>query len=192
MLDRRSGVAMDTSAQNDLINEALAKITLAADWPWLYDTYEFSASADVGDEVLPEGLRRIEAVTIDGYESYLTSQQEIDAWDNQYASNRRGYSVRGDRLHFRPTQSAGTTISVRYIAAEDRLEDDTDEPYLPAQYHDALIDLAAGLTLERTGQLARARLLTDRYDEWVKDMKRNAFRLGGRTGRIRVRPGGGI
>lgn len=191
-LDRRSGVRMDTTAQNDLVNEALAKLTLAADWPWLHDVYEFAAVTGVGDEVLPDGLRRIESVTVAGYEAFLTSQQEIDAWDNTYSSARRGYSVRGDRLYFRPTQTTGTTISVRYVAGEDRLEDDSDEPYLPEQYHDALIDLAAGLALERTGNLARARLLTDRFDQWVAGMRRTALRVGGSTGRVRVRPGGGI
>lgn len=189
---RRSGVAYDSTALDDLVNEALAKITVAADWPWLWDTYEFSATADVGDEVLPAGLRRIDKVTIDGYEAYLTSHTEIDAWDNTYSTSRRGYSVLGDRFYFRPTQSAGVTVTIRYLAGEDRLEDDTDEPYLPEQYHDALIDFAAGLALERAGNLARARLLTDRFDQWVRDMRRTALSMSGRSGRIRVRPGGGI
>lgn len=191
-VDRRSGVAFSTAALNDLVNEALAKLTLAADWPWLWSTYTFTATTDDGDQALPVTFRRVESVTIDGYEAHVASPQIIDAWDNLYSSDRRSYTVRGGTLSFRPTQTTGTSISVRYIAAEARLEDDADEPLLPEQYHDALIDLAAGLALERTGNLTRARLLTDRFNEWAVGMKRTALRVGGNAGRIHVRPGSAI
>lgn len=190
--NQRSGVAYDSAALNDVLNEALAKLSLAADWPWLWDVWEFDTVADTDNELLPAGLRRIDSVNIGGYPGFLSSIDDVDAWDYGYSSPRRSFAVRGDTLYWKPSQAAGTAVAVRYVGSEDRLEDDADEPLLPAEYHDALVDFAAGLALERAGNLQRAQRLLDRYESWLRDMRKSARRVSGNVGRIRVRPGGGI
>lgn len=191
-VDRRSGVAFDTAALTDLINEALAEVTLAADWPWLRDTHEFDATTDLGEEDLPEGFRRIVNVTVGGYESFPSSYNDLASWDYGYSNGRHSFAVVGSTLHFRPTQTTGTAVVVNYVADEVPLEGDADEPLLPEQYHYVLVNLATAYALERVGNLARAKVLRDRYEEGLRLMRRSALRQGGNTGRIRVRPGGGI
>lgn len=189
---RRTGVAYDDTALTDVINEANLRISLEAEWPWLHASTTISATVDDGTEALPVGFRRVTSVTIDGYEAVPIAVDEIDSWDNVYSSTRRGYTVRGTDLLFRPTQATGTDILVRYIASEEPLTGSTDTPLMPEAYHDAIVDLASAIVLERVGQLARADRFERRYADWLARMKANAVRLGGRVGRIRVRPGGGV
>lgn len=190
--NRRSGVLYDDAALDDLINEAVQRIALEAEWPWLHALYEFTATDDDGTQALPDGARRVSSVNLGGYEAFVTSIENLDAWDNVYVTSRHGYAVRGTDLLFRPTQPAGTTITVRYIRSEPRLTGERDTPLLPDVYHDAVVNLACAIANERVGNFKRAEQFDRRYTDWLRTMKANALRVGGRTGRIRVRPGGGI
>lgn len=192
-VDLRSGVGLTDAATNDAINEALARLSTVDDWPWLVaEPLELEAVADEGQYDLEPDTRKVLSVTVEEMPCTWVAPDVIDSWDGASGAPARAYTVRGLLLDLRPLPAEADEIIVRYLVHEPRLTADDDEPLLPSAYHDVLVDFAAGIALERVGELARADRSMDRFDKWVKSMRATARRQGPDVGRIRVRPGLGF
>lgn len=184
-VDRRTGVAVDATARTELINEALLALSTEFDWPWLQRTYTFTTTG-ADDYSLPFGVDRIRYVTIDGDEP-----PRGDVVDSDIDNGKRQWSVWADRLIV--PVSTGATVKVRYHSTENALESDGDEPYLPEQYHSAVVELAVSLVLDRHGDgspasVARSVAAEKKYQDWLRRMRRGVSRAAGPRA-ARVRPG---
>jgi len=190
-VNRKTGIAVDSTALNGFINEAVQAVGEERDWPWLSYTDTFPTQADQSDYVLPVDWSRTVSVTVDGAPTRRINTADADAWE--YVTDRPwfyGYSIDAGVLTLKPAPSALVTVIHRYVRAEPELEVDADEPLIPERFHGAIACYAAALVLERHGDVTKADMQRAEYERWLRRM-RDAMSRSQQPSRIRIRPGAG-
>jgi hypothetical protein len=189
-IERRSGVALDSRALTELVNEALQAVSTEYDWPWLTGTRTFTTQPDVTTYPMPFDANRIRYVTVNGDE--ITKRRIIDL-----DIGRCGWTVHGDQLVLSPVPSAATPVLVRYHGTESDLASDTDSPALPPEYDHAVIEFALMRVADRADESntaagqRKAERAQKAYDGWIRRMRRGCQRTAGPIA-PRVRPGSAI
>ena len=200
-IDRRTGVATDTSAQTEWINFVLNELALEERWPWLEKTTTVSLVAGTKSYALPTDVRTVVSVHDDQEHDYDTGSirdlalfNRSDDVPSQFGFGYF-YATDGLNIFVAPAPSASGTLTVRYIANETALSGDSDSPLLPSSYHQAVVELAAFLVQNRrmagTDDQRRADAYQKAYGRIVHKMKREALRRVGPARVARIRPGAG-
>lgn len=183
---RRTGVAMDTAALTELVNQALAGISAEQDWPWLEREVTFATVDGTAGYTPTSGWSRTKQVVINGDDLEHYAGADL-SWYGEVGTPR-GFRIVADQLVLYPTPNAVHTVTHRYIASEDLLVDDADTPSLPVAYHPAVVEYASWLAMMRTGDSKRAGMFFASWEGWRERMK-DSRRRTLRRHRIRVRPG---
>lgn len=191
-------VGVDTTDQlvtanvvNRFVNAALHLISAEHDWPWLKATDTVTTVDGTGEYDMPADFLRGRQVRIDG-EDPMGRYDKSDLDQRWPSSESRGkpydWTIEG-QLILRPIPDNVYTVVVDYIREEPELLNDSDEPLMPATFHDAIVERATVLTFRRTGNLERAQAALLEYAEWKKVMVTGDTRRFTGPGRIRIRPG---
>lgn len=169
----------------DMVNAALRAVSTEQDWAWLEDSESLIVTAGV-DLLIPDAdwERTISLHRTDGWELERKPVQEVA---RIVASGQpKMYAVTGDKLLVRPTPASGPgALTHRYIRAEPELTDDTDEPLLPARWHDLIVEYAAYLGFRREGDDTSSMTAKAAYDDLLQQMIPHAHRTA------QAAPGGG-
>lgn len=189
-LDRLTGVGMDTAAQTAWINAALDHIASERDWPWLEGTATFNTAAGTAQYSLPADWQRTRVLLVGGDPAHFVNVAEGDDWtDWDQTEARWSYTIDADNITIYPTPGAVVACTHRYVKTETALSGDSDEPLLPARYHWAAIHLAASFEFLRMGDMPRAAVHQQQYDQMFKRMVRSSHKTQGPY-LARIRPGG--
>ena len=134
-------------------------------WDFLCDTATDDIAAGDGDVDLPSDFKRVDALylydaqgaQIDFTFLPYTQFQEVSFGDDGSAAAEgvpEWWSERGNQIVFYPRADAVYSISIEYVLHAPDLDQDTDEPLLPVEYHDVLVYGAAAelAARERDGQ----------------------------------------
>lgn len=191
-LDRKSGVAMDVSAQTEWLNEAVQAISEERDWPWLDGYATFSTVAGTAAYDLPTDWKRTRAVTYDGAPANRISIVDGDAYDYGFDDWRGqvSYSIESSDLIFYPTPQSVVTVKHRYVKQEPLLDNGTDTPLMPSHFHQAIVAYACARVMDRIDP-QRADSFDAEYERWKVRMLDAAARSQ-QPARVRVRAGGGF
>lgn len=193
-VDHRTGRAFDPTALTELVNAAVQEMSLDGDWPWLDKTTTIATIVGTGDYALPFDFNMVSGVTVDGTEYFPVSMREIDAYatDPSYPSAWPAVGVFGVQdgvLFLRPIPGAVFSALVRYDAAEPLLVNDGDEPIIPENYHQAIVELAASYAFDRVGNTAQSQRFQARYERIVAKLRKGVQRQKRGPFIARVRPG---
>lgn len=179
---------------NRHIDAALRHVAADYDWPWLVIEASIPLVVNVGDYDPGEGwIKTIDLALSQGAElgplTYISalSLDEMYPYPDQ-RGNPRHYAIVNNKLRLRPVPDGAMTAMHRYKTGEPPLADDTAEPLMPAEYHDQLVELVAGMALGATRD-TRGQDFWARYVAWSKRLRDEHTRKNGAQ-RIRVRPGG--
>lgn len=169
----------------NLINSALHMNEMDADWPWL-ETSETIAPVNGQENYTPNAnwLRTLELQWGD-----YPPLTKVDIRDLRAIGSPAGrpqfYAVYGDQLRVRPVPTGTTpTMTHLYIRTQPDLSSGSDSPLMPANFHYAIVELAAYLGFRRIHQLPEAGGAQAAYQEWLK-------RMLARVERVSPSPGGG-
>lgn len=157
------------------INDGASRIVRRVDSLQTEEQASLSVTAGVDYVAAPANLIRVQAVTrADRVPvSEITGRQlrELSASAGMpavFALRKVSGSV---RLMLWPTPSASTTFTLDYIAGEDELVDDSDEPQrIPAAYHDLLVSFAKSRAFRNEDDFEMARL-------WMEDFESDLRRM---------------
>ena len=187
-LHRKTGIAVDTTALTEFVNEAVQAIGEERDWPW-QDAVDSFTSTGAEAYYLPSDYVRTRAVTVGSYPTNQISLAAHDAYDTTYMPGAlHTYTIEEGQLLIKPAPASGTTVVHRYVAEETPLVADTDEPLLPTRFHQAIVNYASAIVLDRAGDEKRAASARLEYERWLKRMTDSMVRSQ-QTARITVRPG---
>lgn len=193
-INRRTGKYLTDEALNDLINEALTALSLEARWPWLDAVATLTwPDDDSSTTPMPFSWQVIKSVTVGRADEYQPrAQRDLDTFDQGVSDFVRGYAVHGRTIELAPAPAAGATVVIRGTRLDGPLVRDTDEPFLPDAYTEAVIHHAAGTVFDRHHDAARREVHMDAYDGWVRRMKRSVRDQAQGPRLPRVRPGAGF
>jgi len=191
-LDRKTGMAMDASAKVEWINEAIQAISTERDWPWLDGLDSFNTADGTASYDNPSDWMRTRLITVAGAPAQRIDIADGDAYSVAFDDWRSyyHYALEGNDITFYPTPTAVLAVKHRYVKQEPMLDDGTDTPLMPSQYHQAIVSYAAARVMERMSD-PRAQTFDSEYERWKKRML-DATARGQQPTRVRVRAGGGL
>jgi hypothetical protein len=187
-----------TATVDGYINKAIRRIGTEHDWPWNEVLTTLTTVAGTGTLSLTgqTGWYKTRILHIEPYgalELYPLAQLLNTPTSFQGIPNM--YAIQADSLLVRPVPNAVYTINHVYYVIETTLTNTTDTPRLPAQYHDAIVDLAVYYgcvqNKEQSRYSPRATQYLEQYQAMLKVMRDNVRRTSA-TQRVRVRPGSQI
>lgn len=178
---------------DEAVNSALQLIADEADWPWLHAKATLNTVANTATYALTtvaSDLLFVERLTDPN--GYPITEREPFELEETYA-NTPGtpefFAVSEDNIFFRPIPNAVLAYSLYYVRAEKTLTADTDTPYLPSRYHDAVVAFASGFVHEIGERPERAAASMNRYEKvWRPRMSRAVERTS-TPRQMRIRPG---
>lgn len=180
---------------DDLINEALAAISVEEDWPWLGASTTFSTVSGTQSYTPPSDWARTKSLCIDGYSPMewrpLADIREAADSTSNFVDVPRFYTVWAEELLLGPKPGGAYTVRHDYIVSETALVADTDEPLMPAAFHYSIVAFAAHLASYRDGNLQRGAACLADYAAWKARMLGQRRRQSGPV-RVRIRPGRSI
>jgi len=188
---------MATPAQvNRHIASALRTVTSDYDWPWLIDEATVTLVAGTGDYAVPATwLKTYDLIVTAPDLGPLTYVSPLGI-DGMFDGVERGvpthFTIVESMLRIRPVPNASGTATHRFKLGEPALTADFgagSTPLMPAEFHDQLCELAAGMTLRSTRDSDRANEYFQAYAAWSKRLRDEGSRKKGAR-RIRVRAGG--
>lgn len=192
-LDRRTGLAFDTTAQTALVNEAVAFISADYSWPWLQAVETVTTVASTGtynvagDWAQTLELRRAS----DNFELIALSIGELeDSFDPSSDANGEpwAFAIYGEQIRLRPVPDAVYSLTHRYYKTEPVLSNTTDTPLMPVRFHHAIVEYAAHLAFRRAGKQNQASAALEGYKMWRERMADDRRRRVGPV-KVRIRPG---
>lgn len=204
-VNRRTGIAYDDTALNELVNMVLNDIAMEDDWPWLQATASLSQSAGTSSILaasLPTTARSFKSIidTTNGVVYDPTTIADVDGANSWYGTppaqfgTGSFFAVLGMDIYLTPAMPAAGTLTIRYIQNEPTLSADGSSPLLPVGYHHAVVDLVAYLVAGRRSgpdDGKRAGQYSEMYRRLIGDMKKTARRRISSTRMPRIRPGSG-
>jgi hypothetical protein len=187
-INRKTGIAFDTTALTEVVNEAVAAAGAEKDWEWL-DAVATFATDGSATYTLPADWARTRTVTVGSEQTRRLNIADGDSWSVLDEVGIYSYAIEGGNLVIYPTSSDGQTVTHRYVKFEPTLTDDADEPLIPARFHQAIVCYGAAVVCDR-GNDKRSDVFRAEYERWLKRMKDEKQRSQQPT-RKRVRPGAG-
>lgn len=187
-INRRTGQAVDATALNEIVNEAVQAVAEERDWAWMNTVDTFPTQSGTTDYVLPADWERTVAVTIDGHPARRINAADGDGYNFYEDRPVWGFVIDAGLISIYPEPGSVLTVKHRYVRSEPVLEVDSDEPLLPARFHGAVVNYAAALVSDRFHDIARGDAFRAEYKSWLRRMY-DASSRSQQPGRIRVRPG---
>lgn len=178
-----SDAMFTTAVCTDLANSALHMIEMDGDWPWLEATETITPISGTAVYTPDANWTR----TIEVQWGDYPPLQRVDISDLRALGSPAGrpqfYAVYAEKLQLRPVPNATSpAITHLYLRTEPDLVDGTDEPLMPAQFHYAIVELAAYLAYRRIHQLPEAGGAQAAYQEWVARMLARVNRVSSDQG----------
>lgn len=178
-----------TSTLNDLINESVAAIGSEADWPWLTVSTSFATVSGTAAYTPPADWVSTKQLIIDSYDPIvLRSITDVRSWPSTDRGVPAMYTIFDDDLILRPVPDGVYTVIHDYIRTEPLLTQDSDSPRIPSQFHHAIVQMAAALSFERSGDMKRHEAAMMGYGRWLNRLKDHS-RRSRQSLKVRVRPG---
>jgi hypothetical protein len=167
----------------ETINEALRWYTVQWDWPWL-EKSETLTTVNGTATVSPAADYSATIAIVDSTGVALERKpiEELLRMGTGTAAIVRYYSVVSGTLHFRPVPNANLSPVHYYRASETVLSGNSDVPLMPSQYHEAIVEYATAIALERRGATAEAAARREFANTWVENMRARADRYSESTG----------
>ena len=181
---RKTGIAVDTTAMTEFVNEAVQAIGEERDWPWQDALDDFNTDGSAA-YTLPYDWARTRTVSIDNYPVERINVLDGDTFDRYYRGGIYSYAIEGDEIIFYPTPTSGLAVKHRYVAVEQPLVSDSDEPLIPTRFHQAIVNYASAIVHDRSGDDKRAASARLEYERWFRRMLDSLIRNQGPT-RIRA------
>jgi hypothetical protein len=94
----------------------------------------------------------------------------------------RFFCILSGTIHLRPVPNGNLSPVHYYRASETVLSGNGDVPLMPAQYHEAIVEAATAVALERRGATAEAAERRKYAMEWIENMRQRADRYSESTG----------
>lgn len=161
-------LSLSSPALTQLVNRALRKVAAERDWPWLEltETGTWGSGETITMDATAKAVR---SVVIDDRRYDPMAEQDADTQAGQLLST--GFSVAARELRVVPQPAATATYTLWYVAYENVLAADADEPLIPDAFIDAVVMLACSMAHDRPSGNTRARdNFNERYRELRKDM----------------------
>lgn len=178
------GMALSSSAVTGLINQALRQVAGEADWPWL-DLEETGTWPATDTTTLAAEAKAVDSVKVGSLRfDPMPEQDAALGWNERIV---KGYSVAGRELRVAPQPDEGTAYTIWYVAYENTLAQDTDEPLIPDAHADAVVLLACSMAHDRPqGDAKAGERFMSRYTMALTAMlKTAAAKRGGQLARTR-------
>lgn len=178
------GLALSPGAVTTLINQALRQVAGEADWPWL-DLEETGTWPATDTTTLDASAKAVRSVKVGSLRFDPMPEQDADLdWNERIV---KGYSVADRELRVVPQPDEDTAYTVWYVAYENTLANDTDEPLIPDAHADAVVLLACSMAHDRPeGDAKAGERFMSRYSLALAAMlKTAAAKRGGQLARSR-------
>jgi len=174
----------------DAVNEALGLIGTEADWPWLRASTTITTAAGDGLYALPSDYARtVYLVDPDGEPIARLDERQLEEDYTDDQGSPEAWAIVGGEVALRPVPDAVLAFSHHYVRTEKVLVEDSDEPYLPVQFHPGAVVLAVSFAHEAGMNEKRADRARDRYEKlWRPRMQDDRRRARGPL-RQRIRAG---
>lgn len=170
-----SGDALFTTAVlNRAINAALDEIGAEHDWPWLEASETINTVAGT-KTYTPNAawVRTRELKLADDYPLEWVTMIQLDTLYPVTEQDRPSvFAIEQGQLYIGPTPDGVYVLTHRYVKAEPDLSADGDTPLMPAQFHNAIVELATYIALKRSRDDVRGAAALDAYARWLSKMHR--------------------
>jgi hypothetical protein len=179
---------------NRHIDAALRHVAADRDWPWLVGELDVPLVIEQGDYPAPANwIKTVDFTITEGPDRGPLTFVSMLSLDEMYPStvqpgSPRHFAIANNVLRLRPVPNTVGMAVHRYKMGEPALVDDVAVPLMPAEYHDQLVELVAGLALGATRD-QRGQDFWQRYTAWSKRLRDELNRKSGPQ-LMRVRPGG--
>lgn len=166
------GIRLTPGTVDQLVNQALRRIGQERDWPWL-DLEETGVWPAAETTTLDAEAKAVRSVNVAGVPFPPMSEEEAALpWSARVS---KGYSVAARELRVAPQPPAGSEYTIWYIAYENQLTADADEPLIPDAHQDAVVMLACSLAHNRPeGDAGSQQRFYATYTDELQVMKRTA------------------
>jgi hypothetical protein len=167
----------------ECVNEANRWIAAQWDWPWL-EKFETLTTVNGTATVTPAAdySATIAVVDATGVPLVRVPIDELQRMGTGTAGVVRFFCVLAGTLHFRPVPNGNLSPVHYYRAAETALVNTSDVPLMPAQYHEAIVEAATAVALERRGSVVEAVKRREYAQAWIENMRARADRYSESTG----------
>jgi len=154
-----------------LINSALRRVTVEADWPWLEDTYDYIAEA--GQDVLEEpvvGVRRVRWVRHQDRELSFVNYRDVPDF---YGASGEPWAFTEDAgvYYLLPTPDREYEITYGLIVDLDDELSGEDETYVPDYAIDMLVSQTCLLVSRRLRERDQEKVYYSEYMRAVARLK---------------------
>lgn len=149
----QSGLALSSAAATTIVNQALRQVAAEADWPWL-DLEETGTWPATDTTTLNASAKAVHSVKVGTLRFDPMPEQDASLdWNERIV---KGYSVADRELRVAPQPEEGTAYTIWYVAYENTLAADGDEPLIPDAHADAVVMLACSMAHDRPEGDAKA------------------------------------
>lgn len=178
-----------------ILRTALNFISSEHDWDWLQATETLSTTSGTnyvtplaGSAVGVTWIRTTHVTGPSGHSINRVPWSEFRLFPTASTGEPTIWSPRLERLYVWPVPDAVYALTHDFIRGPSALNQDSDTPAIPAQFHDAWVEYGAYLAFRRRGESDRAGEALSAYQEWMRVMADNRRRDAG-VRRVAVRPG---
>lgn len=183
-LDDLAGLDLDDDERDSLLNDAHRELAVRSEW--YRATIDFTAVTDQAAYTLPSDVYRILTLRVNGEAYKPSNEQEADEvfagraylnvaglyWNSWGSANERQISIY-------PTVAAGTSIQARVIERPPLMDDDADEPVVPPEFRQAIVDKACAIAFGSVEDNPDLRTYyEDAFDRKVGELRRLTFSAG--------------
>jgi hypothetical protein len=185
---QRLGVPASDSFYTDavltsLTNEANRWIAAQWDWPWLEKTETITTvDAQQDNATAADYSATIAVVDSTGVPLERRPISDILRMGTGKAGIVRYFTAYGSKLVWRPVPNGNLSPVHYYRCTEPALANDGDTPLLPSQYHEAIVEYATAVALERRGLVSEAQARYKTVQTWIENMRARADRYSASTG----------
>lgn len=179
----RLGVPSTDSVYTDTvltahINDALQHVSTEADWYWLEKSETLSlTSGTAAYTVATDCTRTINVEDPTGVPLQRKPVDELVAMTTAQSAVVRFFSPYGLKLEFRPVPNTSISVIHRYIGGETALSADGDNPLIPTQFQQMVVEYATYLAAMQVGNMAEAETRLKLYDQLVETAKARNLKL---------------
>lgn len=164
-----------TAVLTALINEAVHKFEVEADWPWLEALETLSLTSGNTSKTPAATYLR----TISVFESSTDRELKeapIEFLDRLTSATGapQFYGYFGGDIQFRPGANGSLNFRHRYIRFEPDLVAGGDTPLAKATWHPAIVEYACALVYRRLQDSTKAAQCLEAYKLWVDIAKRRS------------------
>lgn len=158
------------------INQALQRFNAEADWFWTEGVdRSFTVDNTDGRVTLPTNYMKLHKVlrTATSAELVVGPLELVELMNGQHAATATPlmYARIGTELIVGPKPTATLAVTIMFKKREATLSADADQPNVPTEFTDPVIEYATYLMFARERQLPLAQRAHDAYTQWVDRLK---------------------